>query len=56
MKNKPIINICIALILLGIYVLVAYYGDPDKVTYAIMAAILSAAAYFFYKFIIDITE
>lgn len=56
MKNKPIINICMAMILLGIYVLVAYYAKPDKVTYAIMTAILSAAAYFFYKFIIDITE
>jgi hypothetical protein len=56
MKNKPIINICMALILLGIYVLVAYYGKLDKLTYGIMAAILSAAAYFFYKFIIDITE
>jgi len=56
MKNKPIINICMAIILLGLYALIPYYGDLNKATIGLMAITLCASGYFFYKFIIDITE
>lgn len=56
MKNKPIINFCLGIIFLALYILRAYYGQPGVFYYGSMVAILAGAGYFIYKFIIDITE